>query len=59
MIELILGDQATESERSEFVAFQMEARRQLAVQGETDADMQAWAMACQAMFASSRFQIVE
>ena len=28
-------------------------------QGETDADVQAWAMACQAMFASSRFQIVE
>ena len=32
---------------------------QLAEQGETDADVQAWAMACQAMFSSSRFQIVE
>ena len=59
MFELILSDRATESERSEFVAFHARTQRQLAEQGETDADVQAWAMACQALFASSRFQIVE
>ena len=59
MFELILSDRATESERSEFVAFQARTQLQLAEQGETEADVQAWAMACQAMFGSSRFQIVE
>ena len=59
MFALILSDRATASERSEFVTFQARAQRQLAEQGETEADVQAWAMACQAMFGSSRFQIVE
>ena len=59
MFALILSDRATESERSEFVAFHARTQLQLAEQGETDADVQAWAMACQAMFSSSRFQIVE
>ena len=53
------SDRATASERSEFVTFQARTQRQLAEQGETEADVQAWAMACQAMFGSSRFQIVE
>ena len=59
MFELILSDRATESERSEFVAFHARTQRQLAEQGEMDVDVQAWAMACQAMFASSRYQILE
>ena len=59
MFALILSDRATASERSEFVTFQARTQRQLAEQGETEADVQAWAMACQAMFGSSRFQIVE
>jgi hypothetical protein len=59
MFALILSDRATESERSEFVTFQARTQLQLAEQGETEADVQAWAMTCQAMFGSSRFQIVE
>ena len=59
MFALILNDHATEPERSEFVAFQARTQLQLAEQGETEADVQAWAMTCQAMFGSSRFQIVE
>ena len=59
MFELILSGRPTDPERSQFMAFQAKTQLQLTQQGETEADVQAWAMACQAMFGSSRFQIVE
>jgi hypothetical protein len=59
MIELVLNHQITEQERQELLAFIQQMREQLTAEGLADAELRAWSMACHALFASSRFQILE
>jgi hypothetical protein len=59
MFELLTSASATVDERSEMLAFIRDMTQRLTADGEPDADLRAWAMACQALFASSRFQILE
>jgi sulfur carrier protein ThiS len=59
MFELVLSKRATEEDRIELLAFIGETEKRLTEEGETDADLRAWSIACHALFASSRFQILE
>jgi hypothetical protein len=59
LFELIVNAPPTDEERDELVAYVQEARAKLIADGAEDANVHAWAMACQALFASSRFQILE
>jgi hypothetical protein len=59
MFELVLGAPAARSERAEVLAFTGEMETRLRDEGVPDAGLRAWSMACQALFASSRFQVLE
>jgi hypothetical protein len=59
MFELIINAHPTAEERSEVLAFVIEMRKRLIAEGHSDANLRAWSMACHALFASSRFQILE
>jgi hypothetical protein len=59
MCELILGGAPSDDDRAELTTFIRQTRERLREQGDTEADERAWAIACHALFASSRFQIVE
>ena len=72
LFELVLGTPAADTERSEIVAYVAETQLLLAAESAADSaadseasekkeasDLSAWAMACHALFASSRFQILE
>ena len=59
MFELVLNVRATDEERSELLTFISETGKRLTDEGDKDADFRAWSMACHALFASSRFQILE
>jgi hypothetical protein len=59
MFELVLNARATDEERDELLKFMQETRNRLTADGDEDADLRAWAIACHALFASSRFQILE
>ena len=59
MFELIVNARASDEERNEFLEFIADAKSRLGCEDGTDANLQAWSMACHALFASSRFQIVE
>jgi hypothetical protein len=59
MFELILNANPTDAERTEILSFIRNTSEQLSVQGGNDVSLQAWSIACHALFASSRFQIVE
>jgi hypothetical protein len=59
MCELILGGAPSVDDRAELTTFVRQTRERLREQGDTEADERAWAIACHALFASSRFQIVE
>ena len=59
MFELVLSKRATEEDRIELLAFIGETEKRLTEEGDTDADLHAWSIACHALFASSRFQILE
>jgi hypothetical protein len=59
MFELILNANPTDAERTEILSFIRNTSEQLSVQGGDDVSLQAWSIACHALFASSRFQIVE
>jgi hypothetical protein len=48
-----------DAERESILNFVQTMQAQLAAAGAADAKLQAWAMACHALFASSRFQILE
>lgn len=54
-----VGAPPTDSERDSIVQFVGVMSDELAEQGVEDARLQAWALACHAVFASSRFQILE
>ena len=49
----------TTAERQELLRFIEDVTPRLATQGEQDPVLQAWSLACHALFASSRFQLVE
>ncbi|MBP89549.1 MAG: hypothetical protein CMJ64_23040 [Planctomycetaceae bacterium] len=59
MFEVVLNARATEEDRNELLAFISDFKNRLTSQGDSDADLRAWSMACHALFASSRFQILE
>ncbi len=59
LFELLLTSQSTDEERQDLQAFMTSAQQRFKDQGEPDAEVRAWAMICQALLASSRFQILE
>ena len=59
LFELVLGAPATNNERDEMLSYIQRSCAELTAQGAEDANVRAWALACQALFASSRFQILE
>jgi hypothetical protein len=56
---LLLNTAPTDEERTEFVAFVRRVKDRLLAGGGQDVDLQAWSLACQALFASSRFQFLD
>jgi hypothetical protein len=59
LFELVLNARATEDERGDLLTFIRETKKRLNATGDTETDLRAWSMACHALFASSRFQILE
>ena len=59
MFELVLNVGATQEDRVELLTFTREIKNRLTAEGDTKADRRARSMACHALFASSRFQILE
>ena len=59
LFELVLTARPADDERQELLAFVAETQKRLADNGDKDAEVRAWSMACQALFASSRFQLLE
>jgi hypothetical protein len=60
LFELVLSATPSEDERAEILAFVRQSAKHRNVDGDNDAaDVQAWSEACQALFASSRFQILD
>jgi hypothetical protein len=57
--ELMFHTAPTADERAEIVAFVRRIENRIAAEGGKDADLRAWTQACQALFASSRFQILD
>ncbi len=58
MFERILNVQPTDQERNDFLEFIRTTKDRISSH-DGDANLRAWSMACHALFASSRFQIVE
>ncbi len=59
LFALLLNSSPSEDERAEINAFVRQTKSRIAADGGQDADLQAWSRACQALFASSRFQILD
>ena len=59
MYELIVGSPPSADERQDIVAFVASVKEQPGISDNADASEKAWAIAAHALFASSRFQIVE
>ncbi len=59
MFTKIVGDEPSESERASVTAFLLSIDAEDAADQSHDANQRALALACQALFASSRFQIIE
>jgi hypothetical protein len=59
LYELLLGTPPTGDERAEVLAFVRLTEQRVMADGGKDGDLQAWSQACQALFASSRFQILD
>lgn len=59
MFELIFNVPASAGERAQLLSFIQETRKHRVEDGREQAERRAWSMACHAMFASSRFQILE
>jgi hypothetical protein len=59
MFELVLNAPANQKDREELLAFIRETSGRLTAEGHADAALRAWSLACHALFASSRFQILE
>ena len=59
LFELLLTSQPTDEERQDLQAFISANQQRSKDRGEPDAELRAWTMVCQALFASSRFQVLE
>ncbi len=59
MQKLLFVDPGSDSERATLVQYVTETQQQLAASGDADAAVHAWSMACHALFATSRFQMLE
>jgi hypothetical protein len=59
IFELMFHAVPTADERAEIVAFVRRIENRIAAEDGKDAGLQAWTQACQALFASSRFQILD
>ena len=59
LFELVFGRVATPGERLEFLEFVHSLEEEISADGDDDARFRAWSMACHALLASSRFQILE
>jgi hypothetical protein len=55
LFELLLASQPTDEERQYLQAFIADIQKR----ARPNAEIQAWTMVCQALFASSRFQVLE
>jgi hypothetical protein len=59
LFELAINATPRDDERADMLAFVRLATKRKTAEGELNANLQAWSQACQALFASSRFQILE
>jgi hypothetical protein len=59
LYELVLGSPASQAEREQMQVFLREMNNRLSTDGESNAELRAWSLVCHALFASSRFQILE
>ena len=59
LYEALFNAPSSDDERSEILAYVSRTKDRIAADGGEDAELQAWSRACQALFASSRFQILE
>jgi len=59
LFELLFNTKPTGDERVEILAFVRKVRNRVTEGGGQEADLQAWSQVCQALFASSRFQILD
>ncbi len=59
VFEVLLTSQPTDEERQDLQAFISANQQRSKDRGEPDAELRAWTMVCQALFASSRFQVLE
>jgi hypothetical protein len=59
LFEWVLGTPAGHEERADVLAFVRQTQNRLAADGGQDAELRAWSLACQALFASSRFQFLD
>lgn len=59
LFEVTVSDEPDEEERRSMRAFLLETEQQLSTDGQDDPAMRARALACHALFASGRFQILE
>jgi uncharacterized protein DUF1553 len=59
LFELLLHTKPTGDERAEMLAFVRQVKNRIIADGGNDAELQVWSQACQALFASSRFQILD
>ena len=59
LFELVLAARPADDEHQEHLAYVAETQKRFEEKGDKDAEVRAWAMVCQALFASSRFQVLE
>src|SRR5262245_1779236 len=59
LYELLFNAAPTDDERAEILAFVRKIQSRVTADGGNDADLRAWSQVCQALFASSRFQILD
>ena len=59
LFEWVFSEPPTTEERVELMAFVTALKNRSAQRGDQEARLQAWSLACHALFASSRFQILE
>lgn len=59
LFELVLSTRPTDEERDDLLEYINETRNRLQPINDADATVQAWSMVCHALFASSRFQVLE
>lgn len=59
MFEVIFNLSPTDTEQRALMNFLQQTKTRFLAEGDQDAELHAWALACHAMFASSRFQYLQ